>query len=204
MMAEVADIGLALRGAALVVLFGVACGTTEPPATPDASLQPARLAEVAVQVPVVAPREARDLPVGEAPPPLGTEFVDVARATTMRVAHYPPFHYELPDSPWPPAAYQRGLGMAVRWSVIHSCMDGAPAGVHHDNGVLTFRWNHGVPMHCGDALTEYETTFPPGTDAVHALRGPTGPSRPLPDVLPAAPPRRALRRSLSRVPDIFR
>jgi hypothetical protein len=179
---------------AVLLLALLACSTPEPHAARDAPPDVPEPAAVVVPAPV-ADSEVPSLPMGEAPPPPGTHFVDVARATTVRRAHYPPFVYHLPASEWPPVAYRHGLGMRVRWSVIHSCLDGVPGRVQLRDGVVFFPWAGGIPAHCGESLSEFETTLPPGNDAVHALRGPSGRAQPLPDVLSADPPQRAPRRT---------
>jgi hypothetical protein len=137
--------------------------------------------------------DQHDLPFGEAPPPPGTHFIDISRATTRERASYPDMQYILPSAAWPPVAYRHGLGLRVRWWDFSWC---GPSHVRVvlRGGVLTFFTPPSPPRHCAPPLIEYETTLPPGNDGVHAVRGPGG-TVPLPDVLGEEPPRRAPRRS---------
>jgi hypothetical protein len=135
------------------------------------------------------------LPVGEAPPPPGTQFVDVAGATTRERATYQESQYRVPRVIWSPMAYRYQRGMRVRWWGTANCGQEVAAGVRFQDGVVSFHQYHGTPTHCAEHLIAYETTLPPGNDAVHALRGPRGEVQPLPEVLPSEPPRRAPRRN---------
>lgn len=74
---------------------------------------------------MVAPREARDLPVGEAPPPLGTELLDVARA--------------LPDvlPTAPHGAHSGGRSSLFRTSSDRSTLDDHAASRDHMRGTLS-------------------------------------------------------------------
>jgi hypothetical protein len=186
---------LSTRWAAFAALLLAlpACGSAPSDAAPNAP-RDAPLPSAVVAPVTVTDSEVPSLPIGEEPPPPGTHFVDVARATTVRRGHYPMSQFNLPSREWPPIAYRHGLGMRVRWSVIHSCLDGRPGRVQLRDGILAFTWAGGRPAHCGEALSEFETTLPPGNDAVHAVRF-GGAVIPLPDVLSADPPRRGLRRS---------
>ena len=150
-----------------------------------------------------APSAPAALPMGEAPPPPGTHFVDVASATTVEVASYYEVEYRVPRAAWPPTAYRHDRGMRVRWWDFAHCGQAVSVQVGLEDGVLRFHQHTGVPTHCAEMYIAYETTLPPGNDAVHALRGGSREAQPLPDVLPTEPPRRAPRRVGSRTPDIF-
>ena len=192
----------------LLALVGLALGCWQTPDTPTASTVKAALRPVALVPAAQGDHGAEDampaLPLGEAPPPPGTHFVDVAHATTRLQATYSPSQYRLPVAAWPPMAYRHEREMRVRWWALAWCSHDESAHVRLHEGVISFVRHMGPPMHCPPHLTAYETTFPPGNDAVRGLRGPSGGVQALPSVLPAEAPRRAPRRDSSlAVPDIY-
>jgi hypothetical protein len=143
------------------------------------------------------------LPMGEAPPPPGTHFVDVVSATTREIASYYEVTHHVPRVAWPPTAYRHERGMRVRWWAFAYCGQQVSVQVRLEDGVLRFHQHTGVPTNCMENYIAYETTLPPGNDAVHALRVGRAEAQPLPEVLPHEPTRRAPSRGGWGTPDIF-